>query len=118
MREDALLHAGHEHDRELEALHGVERDERRGRRRLLPLVLVGHERDLLEERRQLLVERKRDEFLREAAQLEHVRVTLLALLSAVLEIGPVAGAADDLVDELRQLALAHVEPQALEKASE
>src|SRR6266540_1437649 len=55
VREHAVLHAREEHDRELEALHGVERDERRDRLRIGELVLVRYERDLLEERRQLLL---------------------------------------------------------------
>ena len=84
VREHALLHAAHEHDRELESLHSVERDQGGGRRRFLPFVLIRHERDLLEERRQLLIERQRDELLGDAAQLHHVGVSFFSFLGPIL----------------------------------
>src|SRR5581483_7259351 len=118
VREDAFLHPGEEHDRELEALHRVQRDERRRGRRLHPFVLAGDERDLLEEGGQLLVERQPDELLREAAQLEDVGLPLLALLGSVLQVGGVARSADHLVDELRQLALDDLGAKALEQPPE
>src|SRR6185312_15891481 len=58
-----------------------------------------------------------DELLRDAAELLHVRVALLALVGAVLQVRRVAGRADDLVDELRQLAFGHVFAQTREEAS-
>src|SRR5205823_9181124 len=58
------------------------------------------------------------ELLRQASQLEHVRVALLAFFGAVLQVRAVAGPADDLVDELRQLALADVDPEPLEETTE
>src|SRR6185503_13484347 len=84
MGEHAVLHAGEEDDRELEALHRMQRDERRDGLGLGELVLVRDERDLFEERGQLLLLREREELLGEAAQLEHVRVSLLPFLGAVL----------------------------------
>ena len=75
---------GEEDDRELQSLHRVQRDEGRHGLRLGELILIGDERDLLEERRQLLVLRKREELLRETAQLEDVRVPFLPLLGPVL----------------------------------
>jgi len=82
--EHAVLHAREEDDRELEALHRMQRDERRDGLGLGELVLVRHERDLFEERGQLLFLREREELLAEAAQLEHVGVPLLPLLGAIL----------------------------------
>ena len=49
VREEALLEAGDEHDRELQALRGVERDQRDRVGVALVRVLVGDERGLLEQ---------------------------------------------------------------------
>src|SRR4029077_16859794 len=84
VREDPLLHAGHEHDRELETLDGMHGDKGRRGFGVLVFVDVGHERDLLEEARQLLLLGQRDIVLGEGAELLHVGPTLLALLGPVL----------------------------------
>src|SRR5260221_641280 len=81
-----VLHPGEEDDRELEPLHRVQRDERGDRFGLGEFVLVRNERDLLQERGQLLVLREREELLGQAPKLEHVGVPLLPLLGPVLQI--------------------------------
>ena len=81
-------------------MHG---DERRRRLGVLVFVDVGHERDLLEEGRELLVLRDRGVVLGERPQLEHVRPALLTFVGAVAQVGGESGLSDDLVDEPRQL---------------
>ena len=105
VREHAVLHPGEEDDGELEPLDRVQRDERGDRLGLGEFVLVRNERDLLQERGQLLLLREREELLGEAPKLEHVGVPLLALLGPVLQIGAVAGRVDDLVEQVGQLPL-------------
>ena len=102
VRENALLHTGHEHDRELEALHRVHGDERRGGLGLLVLVDVRHERDLLEEARKLLVLGQPNVVLGKRAELLHVGPALLSLLGAVLQVRLITGKRDEFVDEPRQ----------------
>ena len=103
VREDALLHPGHEHDRELEPLHRVHRDEGGRGLRLGELVDVRDEGDLLHERRQLLVARQVHVVLSDRPQLEHIGVPLLALGRPVLQVRRIPGRAHDLVDDVRQI---------------
>jgi hypothetical protein len=49
VRQELLLRAGDEHDRELEPLRGVQRHQRRALRGLVERVRVADERDVLEE---------------------------------------------------------------------
>ena len=116
--EHTLFHPRHEHDRELQSLHGVHRDERRRGLRLDVLVDVRDEGDLFEERRQLLLARIDEEVLSERPQLEHVAPALLALVGAVLEVRVVSRQIEDLVDERREVALGDLGAQALHEPAE
>ena len=81
-------------------MHG---DERRGRLGVAVLVDVGHQRDLLEEGRELLLLREAKEVFGEGPQLLHVRPALLAVLGAVLQEALVSGELKDLVQRSGQL---------------
>src|SRR5438105_12140988 len=100
VREHTFLHAGHEHDRELETFDRVHGDERRRGLRVLILIDVRDERYLFEEPRQLVLVRKLAVLLGERPQLLDVRPPLLG---AVLEIGLVAGRVGDLVEQARKV---------------
>src|SRR5947209_5260981 len=103
VREHTFLHAGHEHDRELETFDRVHGDERRRGLRVLILIDVRDERYLFEEPRQLVLVRKLAVLLGERPQLLDVRPPLLALLGVVLEIGLVAGRVGNLVEQARKV---------------
>ena len=111
VREEALLEAGDEHDRELEALGGVERDERHRVGVALVRVLVGDEGRLLEQPVERVVGREVVVAGRDRAQLEQVRPALLAVLGAVGEHRPVAGRLERLVEQLGQAQHADPRPQ-------
>ena len=91
---------GDEDDRELEALGGVERDQRDRVGVALVRILVGDERGLLEQPVERVVGRQVVVAGRDRAQLEQVRPALLAVLGAVGEHRPVAGCLEDLVEQL------------------
>ena len=100
VREEALLEPGDEDDRELEALRGVERDERHGVGVALVRILVGDERRLLEQAVERVVGRQVVVAGRDRAQLEQVRPALLAVLGAVGEHRAIAGRLEGLVEQL------------------
>src|SRR5438309_401186 len=102
VRKDPFLHPGPESDGEVEPLYGVHRDERRRGLRVLVLVDVGHERDLLEEARQLLVLWKSGELFGESPELLDVCPALLPLFGPVLEVSLILRERRDLVEQLRK----------------
>jgi hypothetical protein len=85
MGQQPLLQPDDEDDRELEPLGRVEGDERDAVRHVLQLVLVADERHLLEEAGEPLGRGDLVELGGVAAQLEHVRPALLALVGAVVD---------------------------------
>ena len=118
VREQALLEARDEHDRELEALRGVERDQRDRVGLALVRVLVGDQRRLLEQPVQRVVRRQVVVAGRHLAQLEQVRPAVLALLGAVGEHRPVAGRLEDLVEQLGERQHADPRPQPAHERGE
>ena len=100
VREDALLEAGDEDDVELEALGGVERDERDRVGVAGVRVLVGHEGRLLEQAVERVGRLEVAVAADDLAQLEQVGPAVLALLRAVHEHGPVARLLEHRVEQL------------------
>ena len=101
MREDPLLHPDHEHGAELEALRVVERHQRDEALLLADRVLVGEERDLLEERRTGSAPPSLDVLLRDADELLQVLDAAARLDRPLgLERLEVAGLLEDALDEL------------------
>ena len=106
MREDPLLHPDQVDGAELEALRVVQRHQRDERGVAADRVLVGVERDLLQEGREGRV-------LRLLAPLARDRDELLEVLHAALRLDralglerlQVAAALEDLLDQLRHLEL-------------
>ena len=118
VREDALLQAADEDDLELEALGGVERDERD----LVGVagvgVLVGHQGRLLQEPVEGIGGLQVAVAIDDLAQLEQVGPAVLAVLGAVHEHGPVARILERQVEQLRQRDQADAAPQALHERTE
>ncbi len=112
VREEALLEAGDEHDREFEALRGVERDERHRVGVALVRILVGDEGGLLEQAIERVVGRQVVVAGRDRAQLEQVRPALLAVLRAVGQHRAVARRLEGLVEQLGEAQHADPGPQA------
>ena len=80
-----LLEADHEHDRELEPLGGVQRDQRHAIRPVLQGVLVGDQRHLLEEAGKSLRRRDLVELRGVVAQLGHIGPAVGALIGPVVD---------------------------------
>ena len=118
VREQALLEAGDEDDRELEALRRVERDQRHRIGVALVRVLVGDEGGLLEQPVERVVGRQVVVAGRDEAQLEQVRPALLAVLRAVREHRPVAGRLERLVEQLGEGQHADPRPQPPDQRGE
>ncbi|OQA46689.1 MAG: hypothetical protein BWY52_00620 [Chloroflexi bacterium ADurb.Bin325] len=100
VREDVLLQPDDEDDRELQPLRRVDGEQRHPILRLGQIVLIRHERDLLQEGGQPQVGRKVVVVRGHAAQLLHVRPAILALLGAVAQPRRVAGLLRDAVEQL------------------
>ena len=115
VREDALLQAADEDDVELEALGGVQRDERDPVAVAGVGILVGHQRRLLEQAVEGVGRVEVAVALHDLAQLEQVGPAVLAVLRAIHEHGPVARFLERRVEELRQAHQAH---QAAQPADE
>ena len=100
VREQALLETRDEHDRELEALGGVERDERHRVGIALVRILVRDECGLFEQAVERVLGLKVVVPRRDRAQLEEVGPALLAVLRAVRKHRPVPRGLQDLVQQL------------------
>jgi hypothetical protein len=110
VREQALLEPGDEHDRKLEALCGVERDQGRGVGVAFVRVLVGDERGLLEQSIKGILRLEVVVAGRDGAQLEQVRPAILAVLRTVGEHRPIARRLEHLVEQFGQRQ--HADPTA------
>ena len=113
MREDPLLHPDHEHRAELEPLRVVERHQRDEALLAADRVLVGEERDLLEEAGQgrlvgggLVLLGRADELL------EILEAALRFDRALGLERVGIPGALEDALDELRHRQLEARRPSA------
>ena len=92
VREDALLQAGDEDDRELQALGSVQGDQRHRLGVATQRISVRDERHILQEGGQALAGRQALVVARHGAELLDVRPALLALVAAVAEVARIAGA--------------------------
>ena len=104
MREEPLLHADHEDDRELESLGRVQRHERHAVVLDIGIVDVGDERELREEGLEVRVLLRLLEVARDADELLEVLDARLVLRFLVrLELIDVARLLEDPVDEVVEL---------------
>src|SRR4051812_15375839 len=119
VREDPLLHPDQVDDAELEALRVVERHERDERGVAADRVLVGVERDLLEEGREGRVLRLLAPLARDRDELLEVLHAALGLDRALgLERLHVTAAGEHLLDQLRHLELHCGGHERLDRAAE
>ncbi len=102
MRQQALLHADHEHHGKFEALGRMERDQRHPIRRLIQLVLVADERNFLQETSEALGCGDLVELGGVVAQLRDVRPALLTVVGPVLDDGLEARALEGGVEDGRR----------------
>ena len=118
MWEDALLQAADEDHIELEALGGMQRDERDRIGIALVGVLVGHEGRLLEQPVERVGRVEVTVAIDHLAQLEQVGPAVLAVLGAVHEHGAIAALLERRVEQLRQRHHADARAQALHDRGE
>ncbi len=116
--QQALLHPGEEHHRELEALDLVQRDQGDTARRVVEGVDVGDEGDVLEELGQPLRRGHVGVLRGQADQFCDVRPALLVLRCAVAKRALVAGLVEDTVQELGQRHPVGEVAQAIDEPAE